>query len=63
MAKETRKMNIALDVEIVPWLSYEAARRDTSITGLINALAYESRDNAPESIRENFAAFMETRGQ
>ena len=60
-AKETRKMNIAIDMAIMPWLNYEAARRDTSVTGLINMLAYESRDNAPEAVRKNFEAFMATR--
>ena len=62
-AKQVKKMNVALDVEIMPWLNYEAARRDTSVTGLINMLAYESRDNATEAVRENFKAFMETRGE
>ena len=61
VAKQTRKMNIAIDLEIMPWLNYEAARRDTSVTGLINALAYESRDNAPEAVKDNFKAFLETR--
>lgn len=61
MAKATKKMNVAFDVEIMPWLSYEAARRDTSVTGLINQLAYESRDNAPQAVRENYEAFLATR--
>ncbi|MBR3225642.1 MAG: hypothetical protein IKF78_10010 [Atopobiaceae bacterium] len=60
-AKQVKKMNVALDMDIMPWLNYEAARRDTSVTGLINLLAYESRDNAPEAVRENFKQFMETR--
>lgn len=60
-ARQIKKMNVAFDAEIMPWLNYEAARRDTSVTGLINQLAYESRDNAEESVRENFAAFMATR--
>lgn len=62
-ARQTKKMNVAFDVEIMPWLNYEAARRDTSVTGLINQLAYESRDNAPANVRENFEAFMATRGE
>ena len=60
-AKQVKKMNVALDMDIMPWLNYEAARRDTSVTGLINLLAYESRDNATEAVRENFKQFMETR--
>lgn len=60
-AKQVKKMNVAFDVEIMPWLNYEAARRDTSVTGLINQLAYESRDNATEDVRKNFEAFMATR--
>lgn len=60
-AKQVKKMNVALDQEVMPWLNYEAARRDTSVTGLINMLAYESRDNAPEAVRKNFEAFMATR--
>lgn len=60
-AKQTKKMNVAFDVEIMPWLNYEAARRDTSVTGLINMLAYESRDNAPEAVKANYKAFLETR--
>ena len=60
-AKETRKMNIAIDMAIMPWLNYEAVRRDTSVTGLLNQLAYESRDNATEDVRKNYEAFMATR--
>jgi hypothetical protein len=62
-ARQTKKMNVAFDVEIMPWLNYEAARRDTSVTGLINQLAYESRDSAPANVRDNFEAFMATRGE
>ena len=62
-AKATKKMNIALSEEIMDWLNYEAASRDTSVTGLINMLAYESRDNAPEAVKANYEAFLATREQ
>ena len=62
-AKATKKMNIALDEQITDWLTYESARRGTSVTGLINQLAYESRDNAPEAVKANYEAFLATREQ
>jgi len=44
-------------------LRFEAARRDTTITGLLNALAYESRDSATEDVREGYRAFLAVQQQ
>lgn len=61
MAKQVKKITLALDMELVPWANYESARRDTSVTGYINDLLREARDNAPKQVADNFKAFMETR--
>ncbi len=59
--RQVKKMNVALDTDIVPWLEIEAGRRGVSITALINDAVREQRDSAPENVRAVYEAALATR--
>ncbi|MBR3314194.1 MAG: hypothetical protein IKG18_08660 [Atopobiaceae bacterium] len=58
-----KKMNVALDLEVMPWLEIESGRRGCSITALINDAIREQRDHAPEAVRAVYEAALATREQ
>lgn len=63
MAREVKKMNVALDLDVVPWLEIEAGRRGCSQTALINAALREQQEHASDDVKAAFAALMATREQ
>lgn len=58
-----RKMNVAIDLENMPWLEIESGRRGCSVTRLINDAVREQRANAPEAVKAVYEAALATREQ
>jgi hypothetical protein len=60
---ETKKMTLALDATLSPWLAYTSGLADTSVTGYINDLIRRDRDAATGDVREGYDAFVRAREQ
>jgi hypothetical protein len=60
---ETRKMNIAIDGDLVAWVSYAAGLDDTSMTAYINKAIRRDRDTATGDIADGYQAFLKARGE
>ena len=61
--RQARKMNIAFDLELLPWLEIESGRRGCSMTALVNAAVKEQRDNASDAVKAVYEAALATREQ
>ena len=57
-----KKLNLALEADLVPWVSFAAGLRDTSATAYINDAIRLDRDNAPDAVKAAYQAFLEARG-
>ena len=56
-----KKFNLAIDEDVLDWLTFEAARRKTSVTGCINEAIQEQRESAPEKVKQLYRQFVESR--
>ena len=59
--EKPKKINLALDGELVPWVSYAAGLRDMSVTAYINDAIRRDRDRAGEKVKRSFCDFLEAR--
>ena len=58
---DTKKMTLAIRGELVPWISYAAGLRDMTVTAYINDALARDRDNAKESVKAGYEAFLRAR--
>lgn len=63
MAGAAKKMNIAVDADLVPWMAYASGLRDISLTAYINDAMRRDRDAATGDVREGYGAFLRAREQ
>ena len=59
--EKPKKINLSLDADLVAWVSFAAARKDTSITAYINDAIRSDRDRANEKTAAAYQAFLESR--
>ena len=64
--KETKKINLALEMELVPWVSYAAGLSDTSATDYINRAVRRDMEGAQglgadPDVQAGYAAFLKAR--
>lgn len=57
-----KKLNLTIRGDLIPWISYAAGLRDTSMTQYINDAVERDRDGADEATAEGYRAFMRARG-
>ena len=58
---DTKKITLAIRGELVPWISYAAGLRDMTVTAYINDALARDRDNAKESVKAGYEAFLRAR--
>ena len=56
-----KKINLSLDGDLVAWVSFAAARRDTSVTAYINDAIRRDRDGSSEKVKKAFEVFVDAR--
>lgn len=59
----SKKFNLAIKEDVLDWLTFEAARRKTSVTGCINEAIQEQRDSAPDNVKQLYRQFVESRNE
>ena len=64
--KKTRKLNVAVKSELLPWMDYAAGVSNTSVTGYINEvierdLKGDTPLGADKGILEGYEAFLKMR--
>lgn len=59
--EKPKKINLALDADLIPWVSYAAGLRDMSVTAYINDAIRRDRDGAGEKVKRSFYDFLEAR--
>lgn len=64
--KASKKFNVAINEDLIPWLNYAAGVRDTSVTGYINdAIRRDMEGAAPlgadEAVLDGYSAFTQMR--
>ena len=63
MAGTAKKMNIAVDADLVPWMAYASGLKDISLTAYINDAMRRDRDAATGDVRGGYDAFVRAREQ
>lgn len=56
-----KKMNLSLDADLVPWVSFAAGLKDTSATAYINEAIRRDMEDASETTAAAFQAFLKAR--
>lgn len=63
MAGTAKKMNIAVDADLVPWMAYASGLKDISLTAYINDAMRRDRDAATGDVKSGYDAFLKAREQ
>lgn len=64
MAKDNRKrMSLAIEPDLVPWLDYMAGLESTNTTGHINRIIRREMEAAGGALLEGYNAFMAARAE
>lgn len=58
-----KKFNLAISEDVLDWLTFEAARRGTSVTGCINQAIAEQKENASDTVKQLYRQFVESRNE
>lgn len=58
-----KKFNLAIQEDVLDWLTFEAARRKTSVTGCINEAIAEQKENASDEVKQLYKQFVESRNE
>lgn len=66
--KASKKFNVAIDAELLPWMDYAAGVIGKSVTGYINdAIRRDMEGGAPlgsdDAVKDGYGAFMRVRGK
>lgn len=56
-----KKLNLALDADLVAWVSFAAGLKDQSQTAYINDAIRRDRDSANDQVAKAYQAFLEAR--
>lgn len=64
--KDTKKMNVAVETDLMPWMSYAAGVIGTSVTGYINDAIRRDMEGADplgtdKTVTDGYGAFMAAR--
>ena len=60
-SRKKKIINVALDADLVPWVSYASGLKDTSATAYINDAIRRDRDSASDAMAEGYKAFIKAR--
>lgn len=63
MAGTAKKMNIAVDADLAPWMAYASGLRGISLTAYINDAIRRDRGAATGDVRDGYDAFLRAREQ
>ena len=56
-----KKINLSVDADLVPWLSFAASLSDTSVTAYINEATRRDRDGADQATAEAYSSYLKAR--